>query len=741
MGKKLHVAFVWHMHQPIYKDQLTGEYYMPWVRLHAIKDYLDMLLILKKFPDIRQTFNFVPSLLDQLDDYGHHEAHDRNSLLLIKSENEFSSKDKVYILERCFDANYHNMIIHNEYYHHLFQRSRAKNVIDILDSFTAQEYADILMWFNLVWFDPLWYKEIPELKEFQKQAKGFTLDQRKRILELQRELIRKIIPTYKEYQDNGQIEVTTTPYYHPILPLLIDNESSKIARPDLPLPKRKFAHPEDAVYQVKKAVDKYQEIFGRPLRGMWPSEQSVSPLTMNLLADHGIQWAISDEGVLASSIGKEFHRNFHGNMEDPSTLCQAYEVKTSTNPVQMVFRNVTYSDLIGFHYGKMNPSEAAWDLFCRIKDVQKKLEHSNVENILTIALDGENCWENYNKDGYPFLTNLYNLLSEDDNIEVCTVSEFLEKNPPTESVDIIHSGSWINRDFHIWIGDPAKNVGWTLLKKTRDDLVHFLSVNDYSDEQVEKAWEEIYIAEGSDWFWWYGEPNFSSQDELFDEQFRLHLQNVYRILNEAVPAELLLPVEVILGRSVKHNYAHLIPYITGTEKEQVEEWLDASAIVMAPGAMYQSDQILRRILFCFDKDQLKIRLDTAKSIIKNKYEVYLYAYNPGKGRYNSPVRIRTSAGHSLPETLKYGYAYELNVKVHGDHSKTTISEAIEHNLWHLKENTQATVTLNGGVQLYIPFSELQVESGEEIHFVVAVAESQVLKEIAPKENAIAVSRP
>lgn len=736
MGKILSVAFVWHMHQPLYKDHLTGKYLMPWVRLHGIKDYLDMLLILKKFPKIKQTFNLVPSLIDQLNDYGYNNAHDLHSYLMIKAASEFSNEDKIFILERFFDANYSNMISKNDYYHYLYQKARQQPPSNNINHFSEQEFEDIIMWFNLMWFDPMWYEEIPELLDFYNQGKNFSLFQKTRLLEIQREIIRKIIPTYKEFQDNGQIEITTTPYYHPIMPLLIDTDSTIVARADLKLPEQRFCHYEDAKEQLSKAIIQYEKLFGRLPRGLWPSEQSVSPETIKLIAESGFKWAISDEGILAASLGKEFHRNFYGNLEDPRDLCQPYRISLADKSINMVFRNVVYSDLIGFHFGRMDSSQAAWELYDRIRDIQQKLANSTNNYLLTIALDGENCWESYPNDGIPFLTKLYKQLSEDETIDVTTVSDYLDKNPPSKTLNYIHSGSWINRDFHIWIGDPAKNVGWIYLKKTRDDLVRLISAKKYDNETIKRAWEELYIAEGSDWFWWYGDPNVSSQDDLFDEQFRLHLQNVYRVLNEPIPATLFVPVEVFLGRSLKYPSSAFIPNINN---DSPEEWRQSGCIEMSPGAMYQSDKFLRRIWFGYDKNNLNISLDTIYPLREKQYEVFIYAFNPWRPRPTSNVRTKTRSTFNF-ETFKYKYAYEINLSLTDNHTLTTFSEAIDEGLWIQKEKTDTKASIGSVIEFAIPFEELNVAKGEEISFVILIAKSQNLLEIAPQDHAITLKR-
>lgn len=738
MGKRISVAFIWHMHQPLYKDHLTGKYLMPWVRLHAIKDYLDMLLILKHFPEIKQTFNLVPSLIDQLNDYATNNAHDKHSALMVKASFEFTEEEKVFILERFFDANYENKIAPNKYYKSLFEKARSKGASANIHNFSDQEYDDIIMWFNLVWFDPMWYEELPELRKLYIQNANYTLQQKIQLLEIQRNIIRQVIPTYKEYQDKGQIEITSTPYYHPIMPLLIDTNIAKIARPDMKLPEKRFSYPEDAKEHLIRAIKQYKEVFGRPLRGLWPSEQSVSPETMELIADEGIKWVVSDEGVLATSINKDFPRNFYGNLESPKELCQPYNYKCENKNVSMIFRNVVYSDLIGFHLGKLDPEKGAWELYDRILDIQQKLVNSTDNHLVTIALDGENCWEYYLKDGIPFLKRLYKLLSEDNRINVTTVSDYLNENPPTKTIQKLHSGSWINRDFHIWIGDPAKNTGWSYLNKAREDLVRFSKDNDFSEDLINKAWEELYIAEGSDWFWWYGDPNISAQDDLFDEQFRLHLQNIYRLLKQPIPAHLFVPVEVFLGRSLKYPSSEFTPEING-RIDKPEEWRQAGCIEMSPGAMYQSDKIIRRIWFGYDKKNIYVRLDTTQPINQPNYEVYIYAYNPGIPRTTNNIRLRVTS-RDLPITFRYKYAYEISLVTKNNHLSTTISEAVEEGLWEVRPENKIKAAIGSVTEFSIPFKELHVEKGQEIHFTIVIGKSGILQEIAPENNVISIRR-
>jgi alpha-amylase/alpha-mannosidase (GH57 family) len=531
------------MHQPLYKDRLTGHYLMPWVRLHAIKDYLDMVEILDDFPKVRQTFNLVPSLMEQIEDYAHHNAVDEQLLLTCKAPTTYTEADKIYLLTESFHANHDRQIAVHPPYLRLYEKRAAcieagHSLEHMIHDFTDQEFADMATWMNLAWFDPLWRDRIKGLKELIAQGSNFTVEQRQSLIEMQRELMRQILPVYKARQEKGQIEVTTTPYYHPILPLLIDSNAAKLSNPLCTLPKKLYFHREDAIHQLEAGLQSYENAMGRKTRGMWPSEMACSPAALELIANTGVQWVVLDEAILSRTTGNYIFRDEHGNLNSAEILCQPYDFYVGNQKVTIFFREVVLSNELSFSYGGRGVIEAATAMYMRLKHVQQRLFNWDREGVIVIALDGENCWETYELDGNPFLRELYRRLSEDSTFNVCTVSDYLERNPPTAKLYNVHSGSWIGSDFHIWIGDPFKNKAWDLLGETRNFLVEYLKKNSVSEDTQKRAWEEIYAAEGSDWFWWFGEPNNSAHDSVFDQQFRLRLQNVYTILGEKYPVDL-----------------------------------------------------------------------------------------------------------------------------------------------------------------------------------------------------------
>ena len=332
MTEQLSVCFVWHMHQPLYKDRLADKYLMPWVRLHALKDYLDMPLILEDYPKIRQTFNLVPSLIEQINDYAHNNASDRELDLLNKDFNSYSNVDKLYILNNSFHAELETQIKIYPYYYQLYKKKMnlLKNnfkVEEIIGDFNPQEYFDMLMWFNLCWFDNLWLESYSELKSLVDKGKDFNQEDRQNLIKCQQKILKEVIPTYKRLQEKGQIEVITTPYYHPILPLLIDTNSAVLANTYTSLPQKCYLFPKDAQAQIKKACDLYEKSFGCKPKGMWPSEMSVSVQALNLIAKEGFEWVVLNEGLLTKSTDKQIIRDENGNLVNAETICQPYKLK------------------------------------------------------------------------------------------------------------------------------------------------------------------------------------------------------------------------------------------------------------------------------------------------------------------------------------------------------------------------------------------------------------------------------
>jgi len=738
--KKLSIAFYWHMHQPVYQLSPDGDYLMAWVRLHAVKDYLDMITILDNFKTIKVNVNLVPVLLDALIEYGEKNAHDLHSRLTVTPIEELNDEDKEFILNNFFDANYKTMIYPYSQYNKLFQKRQGMSEVDV-SAFTEQEYSDLMALFNLVWFDPS-YKEIfPELKRLFKKGKNYSLKDRQKIIEIQREIIRQIIPAYRKYVEAGKVEVTTSPYYHPILPIMLDIKSLKIANNEgLP---SELKMELDAKMQTISALDRIEELIGKRPRGMWPSEHCVSPKELDLFKKLGVEWTISDEGILANSINFEFVRDFKGYLEEPYHLVKTYEYK---NGLKMIFRNSMISNLIGFEYPNYDSELAAKDLYERIKVLQSKLLASPDDNhLLTIAMDGENSWENYPEDGIIFLKTLYKLIEDDESLETVLISDYIAKEKNHKKLNRIKSGSWINRNFKLWIDEPIKNLAWHYLKNVRDDFSHYVKSNPLNPN-IEKARKELFICEGSDWFWWYGEPNDSGRDSIFDYLFREHLKNIYTYLGIDYPEYLDVPLLSFITKLSRYPKGEIQPTLDGEDTQDDTSWLNAGCIDIPDGPVMRENKFFNRICFGYDKDNFYLRFyvnDYIKENMANSdkvFQMYVYTRNSSKKHSLSPIRLINKTENILPVT-KQRFHNELQISVKANELRLVrLIKSIPGNLWVLESPKEITSVFGKVIDLKIPFVNLDVGHGENMEFVFVNAAVGVNDVFIPNEMLLNIKR-
>jgi len=613
---QIYLIFLWHMHQPYYRDPISGSYRLPWVRLHGIKDYYDMPAILEDFPNVRQTFNLVPSLIEQINDYVNETAHDKYLAVSLKPAADLDPVEKKFILENFFMANWDNMIRRFPRYGELLTKRgthpTSGEIQRTAKYFSSQDFLDLQVWFNLAWFDPMFRDGDRLLMELVQKERGYTESEKQLLLEKQRDILSKIVPKYRSMREAGRIEISTTPYFHPILPLLWDSDRASECLPHSPLPTR-FNHPEDAKEQIRRAVVFHKQTFGCPPLGMWPSEGSVSQEILPAFQENGLKWIASDEGVLANSlkIGLRDHYN-SGALTDPAALYQPYRL---SNGIGIIFRDHALSDLFGFDYHKMEARDAVDDFIGRLWGIHQSLPRDRAYAV-PVILDGENAWEWYKNDGRDFLLYLYERLSNENFVRCATVSEYLEENPPSREIGRLYAGSWINSDFGIWIGHEEDRKAWELLGRTRDDLEAFLIAGTFSAEAVEEAWRSIYIAEGSDWCWWYGDEHATDTQADFDELFRNNLINVYLALGKEPPSDLQISV-LNEDRSVRVSTqprGFIRPVMDG-ESTNYFEWLAAgmAEIGGAGGAMHRSDSLMSHLYFGFDMKTLYLRIDGSRS--------------------------------------------------------------------------------------------------------------------------------
>ncbi len=697
----LYIAFVWHMHQPYYKDDISDSYILPWVRMHGIKDYYDMPALLTDFPDIHQTFNLVPSLLKQIRDYVENDATDKFLTLTLKPAAELDRKDKLFLLKNSFMANWDTMIKpYPAYWQLLDRRGYSVSPNDLENAiryYTTQDYLDLQVWFNLTWFDPLFKQSDPFIKGLIQKGSGFTEREKSLLIQKQREVMALIIPEYKRLAGMGRIELTTTPFYHPILPLLYDTDLAKVATPDIHLPANRFAHPEDAKTQIERALAYHEDLFGSRPQGMWPAEGSVAEEILPLVAEAGIKWIGTDEGVLSRSLGVPIERDFAGVMKNPGVLYKPYLVGKGDQRVSIVFRDHTLSDLIGFVYSKWDYKNAVHDLIDRLHRVRRGL--SAGPHLVSVILDGENAWEYYQNDGRDFFLYLYERLSAEQGIRCVSVGEYLREHPAQAAIEHLHAGSWINANYRIWIGHEEDNRAWDLLTQTRQALTDYASRNGDA-EILAKAWEEIYIAEGSDWCWWYGDDHFSENDEEFDLLFRTHLMNVYRIIGSDVPDELQIPIlrEDRQALPTVELTAFISPTIDGVVTNYFE-WLNAGFydVSQGGGAMHRGASIITHIYYGFDLKNMFIRLDPSGSLRDENVSdlaFFVNFLNP-KGL---DVELRV-----VPQERRVSAAL-----FKGENGNRAQAAAIH------------TVAANDIIELAISFELIGVQANEDVQFFVTV---------------------
>lgn len=535
VGPRIHLALLWHQHQPAYarvsRRSPRGSYAAPWVRLHALRDYYSMASLIADHEGLRATINFSPILIEQLDDYGRGATDEALELTLVPAE-RLTSEQRQRVLATFFDADWHTQIFSHERYAELFRRRAAG------EPFDSQDLRDLQAWFSLAWFSP----ELREsdVKRFVEKGRGFTRADLDDIVAIQLQVVQQVVPWHRALQQMGVLEVTATPYAHPILPILIDSDAATLDRPGATRPPR-FAHPEDADAQVARAVDLYARTFGREPRGMWPAEAAVSQSSVSAYARRGVAWIASDCRVLARS-GR------HGYAVDrPDVQCRPYRAEDGDDSLAIFFRDAVLSDAIGFRYASWPDQEAAaLDFVEQVHRLADRLE-SDEPRVVTVALDGENAWGAYPNEGRSFLRALYRELTASATIETTTPSAFLgldanaaEASNGLRRLERVHelfTGSWIDEvgsapgvDLGTWIGEPEENRAITLLGLTRDGL--------RLEGLPEPALEALMRAEGSDWLWWYGSDQDSGHDDVFDDLFRAHLADVHQALGRDVPPEL-----------------------------------------------------------------------------------------------------------------------------------------------------------------------------------------------------------
>ena len=581
------LALLWHMHQPYYEDLATGEHLLPWVRLHAIKDYWGMAALLEEFPGVRVTFNLVPSLLVQVQAFAEDRARDRHLTMGLKPADDLGPDEAAWLVANGFHAPVARMIAPHPRYLELHGRRLEPH------TFLPDDLRDLQVWHKLAWMDPDRLRRDARLVTLVEKGRGFSEADKAVLRSVELEILRQVIPAYRAAAERGHVELSTSPFYHPILPLLCDSDVHLRAHPDAARPRRRFVRPEDAREQITRAVAFHTKVFGRAPRGMWPSEGSVSDEAVEIAAGAGLQWVATDEDILARSIGLPMPRDASGHAERADVLYRPYLIGAADRPVACLFRDHELSDRLGFLYQSWDAAAAADDFLERVREAGRRFPAGEAGGDATVAviLDGENAWEHYAGGGRPFLRALYGALERSADIRTVTMSEAAAG--AQQPLPSIFPGSWIHADFSIWIGHRDDHRAWAQLAEARDA---FDRVAGHVEAAARaRAFDEILIAEGSDWFWWYGDDHSSDHDRDFDDLFRRHLRNAYEALGLAPPDELhvsnistgLVPLERLADCRMAR------PMLDGLDSSYLE-WVGAAtpALSRRDGAMHRASRTL-----------------------------------------------------------------------------------------------------------------------------------------------------
>lgn len=544
---KTKVVFLWHMHQPDYRDIVTGEYYFPWTYLHAIKDYVDMAAHIEAQPTAKAVVNFAPILLEQLEDYAQQIAAHLAGKGKVKDAVLASLTDPVLpapgtmafvdLANKYLRANRQRMIERFPAYLEL------ANIVDLFKekSFVSrylneQFLVDLGVWYHLSWIAEIPRRNDARIQSLQNKERNFNMDDRRQLLGIIGELMASIGPRYRKLADAGKIELCMSPYAHPIIPLLIDLNSAKEAMPDVTLPNAGF-YPDGrnrAKWHLNEGIKTFEQYFGKRPRGCWASEGSLSDETLKLLKEAKFDWAATGDSVLHNSLRASENQKVAQNLKDTNqSLHCAYEfaqVKLNT-----FFRDDGLSDLIGFKYATWHSDDAVGDLINHMVNIANA-SNDTKNTVISVIMDGENAWEYFPENAYHFLHTLYQRLTNHSQLELATYSEFLDQHKPKPiAMPHLVAGSWVYGTFSTWIGDKDKNRGWDMLCDAKQQVDHALSKRSFSAMQLAQIEKQLALCEGSDWFWWFGDYNPAQSVSDFEYLFRRHLINLYALIEQPAP--------------------------------------------------------------------------------------------------------------------------------------------------------------------------------------------------------------
>lgn len=596
MSEPLPVNILWHLHQPLYRPVGEDEFYLPWVRLHGLREYHDMAEMIERYPETAVTFNWSPVLLQQIDEYNEGYT-DRMLQLRDRPAGELSKTEQYQLVRGTFRANPTTMIepypelaaLHRKW---LKDRETAKRNQEL--SWPKEKIRDCQVWGTLMWFGFSAIELYPELKELREKGEDFSTEAKQRVREVETELLDQLLPRWKKLEQESAIEISVNPYFHPIGPLLCSYSDIEQAMPEVPQPERQINWPEDGRWQLEEAKNMATEKFGLDEVGLWPSEGSLSNCFLEEVNNCGFKWTATAEALL--------HR-INGNNGDKNH--SKYRAYSWRGEIPVFFRDTGLSDLIGFDYSQMETENAIGDIFDHFRKIKQNTE-GTPDRVLSIILDGENPWEHFLDGGEAFLDQFYSKLAQSNEFRTTTPASFLAKKPELPTVEEMPAGSWISGDFNIWGGCSEDVRAWELLAETREALRGW---DDLSEEQLEKCWRALYAAQGSDWFWWYGEPFQSTDDGDFDQLFRNNLLQVYQEAGHPEPSYIHLPLQTTEEAGYEPPRYFIEPEIDG-EESHYREWWGAARITTSRStqAMAKSTDRFETVRFGSNEENIYFSL-------------------------------------------------------------------------------------------------------------------------------------
>ncbi len=601
---RVHLVVLWHMHQPQYRDPETGRYVLPWTRLHALKDYYGMVETLREFPKFHATFNIVPGLGIQLEEYASGKFSEPWFFLAFKSADELSREDKAEILSRAFQLNHEHLM------------SRWPRFVELYEWSRPAGGAHLQLLAQLAWMEEFWFQKDELISRLANKGKDYTESDKSALKEKQQELLRLILPTYRDAASRGQIEISTTPFYHPILPLICDSDVARIANPSTPLPRRAFRHPEDAREQLQLARQYHEKTFGNKPAGLWPSEGSVSDQALAIAAEEGFQWFGTDEGVLGRTLNIGFFRDSNGIPANADRLFKPWRIQLGEKSITGLFRDHHLSDLIGFVYSRMEAKGAAADLHSRLRALGEK-DSGNQPLTICLFLDGENAWEYYPGNGREFLREFYHRIESDPDFRALTAGEAIAAAGEIPTNTGIFPASWINANFDVWIGHGEDITAWELLWNAREVYARAVEAQQKgradapTQTALQQARESLLAAEGSDWCWWFGPEHSTPNDAEFDALYRKHLTGIYLALGQVAPEELAKPIKRRPEHALQLAPSGFLHVKVDGRESSYFEWLGAG--LYSPerrgGSMHGRVFYLHELRYGFEEDRFCIRID------------------------------------------------------------------------------------------------------------------------------------